>query len=853
MKVEKTDKNTEETTKVRISVRTLVEFLMRSGDLVKGKSALADRNAMQAGSRAHRRLQGRRGASYRAEVPLSREFPYPGDEKCRPEVPMPCPPFTLVIEGRADGVDEKNDTVTIEEIKGIYRNPDELENPEPVHLAQAKCYAAIYGEQNHLDTIRIRMTYVSLEDYKTHAFHSTWDVSELCKWFFDLAAEAIQWARLQVRWERIRNASANGMEFPFPYRKGQKEMTAAVYQTIRRDGQLFVQAPTGIGKTMSALFPAVHALTHGTGEKIFYLTAKTVARTVAEEAFSILRQKGLSIRSLTVTAKEKICAGSEVNCSPDVCPRAKGHFDRVNDALMDLLRSSDDFTRERILAQSEKFCVCPYELQLDLSEFADCVICDYNYVFDPDAKIGRYFGDTAGKGKVVLLIDEAHNLIDRGRDMYSAALSKENVLGIRKILSGRDDPKIKKITAALTAVNKELRKLKKECENRDGTGLLAGSRWELLDSIGKLAVPLMNLAGLTEEFLTGKAAAEAPEELTDFYFSLQSFLNRYDEYGDCDRIVAVCPPGGGFAVRIMCMNPASRLQRILDKCKSTIFFSATLFPIRYYERLLTTKEDSYSIYIPSPFDPSNRLVAVASDVSSRYSRRGPDEYGKIAAYIDDAVSSRSGNYLIFFPSYRMMEEVLSVYLKRKNLPPGSGDEGGYMTAESAGLRVFAQCPGMTEQMREQFLAEFSENRGTLAAFSVMGGIFAEGIDLTGKKLIGAVIVGNGLPKVSWEREILRRFADENGRNGFDLAYLYPGMNKVLQAAGRVIRTAEDIGVILLLDERFLKRESLALMPREWNDLVVVNQNTVRRHLEDFWKRQASESERGTEKNSDRKT
>ncbi len=834
MRAEEPEKNSVDGTAVRISVRTLVEFLLRSGDLEKGKSALADRSAMQAGSRAHRKIQGRRGASYRAEVPLIWEFTYPGDGAEVGDGFPPCPPFSLVIEGRADGVEEKNGAVTIEEIKGIFQNPDDLEEPAALHLAQAKCYAAIFGEQNHLDQIRICMTYVSLEDYRTRPFYSSWDVKELCGWFENLAGEAMKWARLKVRWEMIRNNSASGMEFPFPYRAGQRDMTAAVYQTIRQGRQLFVQAPTGIGKTMSAVFPAVHALCRGTGEKIFYLTAKTVAGTVAEEAFSILRREGLSIRSLTVTAKEKICVAPEVNCSPDVCPRAKGHYDRAGDALMDLLLSPGDFSRGRILAQSEKYCVCPYELQIDLSEFADCVICDYNYVFDPDAKISRYFGDTAGKGKALLLVDEAHNLVDRGRDMYSAVLEKERVLEIRRLISGRDEAPLKKIASALLAVNRQMVKQKKHCESSEKAENLAGSRCETMDSIGELAVPLMNLAGLLEEYLTGKPAAGLEEKLTDFYFRMRTFLNRYDEIGDCDRIVAVRAPDGGFALRIACMNPAPRLQRVLDKCRSAVFFSATLFPIRYYEELLTTKEDSYSIYIPSPFDRSKRLVAVGGDVSSRYKRRGPAEYEKIAGYIDAAVRAHRGNYLIFFPSYQMMREVLAVFLESRGLSEEAAEDGGYAQAGNDTLRVIAQLPGMSEESRGRFLLEFSEDTGTLAAFCVMGGMFAEGIDLTGEKLIGAVVIGTGLPGVSAEREILRKYCDETEKKGFDFAYRYPGMNKVLQAAGRVIRTAEDTGVILLLDERFLQKESLALFPREWNDLVVVDQKSVRDVLEKFW-------------------
>lgn len=838
MKPEEPGKKSEEMAEVRISVRTLVEFLLRSGDLVKGRSALADRGAMQAGSRAHRRIQGRRGASYRAEVPLLEQFDYPGDGDAQDGF-LPCPPFRLVIEGRADGIDEKENETVVEEIKGIYQNPDDLEGPVPVHLAQAKCYAAIFGKQNHLDTIRIRMTYCSLEDDTTRSFCSVWNSKELWNWFAALADQYMQWARMKVRWNRIRNRSAAGLEFPFPYRAGQRDMTAAVYQTIRQGRQLFVQAPTGIGKTMSAVFPAVHALSRGMGEKLFYLTAKTVARTVAEEAFAILKNNGLSVRSLTVTAKEKLCVMPEVNCSPESCPRARGHFDRVNEALMDLLLTADDFSRENILAQSGKFSVCPYELQLDLAEFADCVICDYNYVFDPDAKISRYFGETAGKGKALLLVDEAHNLADRGREMYSASLGKEEILAVRRLIAGEKSAQLKKISAALTACNRSMLKLKKTCAASGDAEELFGSRCMRMESIGDLLIPFLNLAGLLEEYLTGKPQADTEEALTEFYFTLRSFLARYEELGDGDRIYAILSGDGRFSVRIACMNPAPRLQKILDKCRSAVFFSATLFPIRYYEELLTTRTDSYRIYIPSPFDRKKRLIAVGGDVSTRYKQRGPAEYMKIAGYIDAVTGTRRGNYLIFFPSYRMMEEVLELFLSGRGMSGEEAENGGdgYRVYDSDDLRVIAQRPGMSEENRGRFLSEFSGGGGTMAAFCVMGGIFAEGIDLAGEKLIGAVIVGTGLPQISAEREILRRYYDENGRDGFDFAYRYPGMNKVLQSAGRVIRTDEDTGVILLLDGRFLQRESLALLPREWNDLVVVDERSVKPCLEDFWKKQ----------------
>lgn len=827
---------------VKISVRSLVEFLLRKGDLEKGRGGIADKEAMQAGSRVHRKIQGGRGTGYRAEVPLKESFPDPYSS----EEDSSCPPFTLQIEGRADGIEEKEGRTAIEEIKGVFLDVNEMEEPSAVHLAQAKCYAAIYGKQRKLKTIFVRMTYANLENGDTRAFHFTYETDSLRQWFENLAYSYMKWAKLIVLHEGKRNRSVGCLKFPFPYREGQKKMTAAVWQAILKEKQIFVQAPTGTGKTMSSLFPAVQGVGRGMAEKIFYLTSRTIGRTVAEEAFSILRKQGLEFYSLTITAREKICVCDEVNCSPEYCPRAAGHFDRINDALYDILTGDGRFDREEVQKAAEKWNVCPYELQLDLTDFMDGVICDYNYVFDPNAKLGRYFGDSARKGACILLADEAHDLVDRGRDMFSAELHKEEILRIRRMLSKKPGAGTKKITAALSACNQAMRTLKKQCEtDADAVRVYEERCLECRDA-GNLAAPLMNLDAALEDYLTDAGRGRIPSgeedvltELQQFFFGVRTFVNCFLEMDPDVMILSKIAPDGGFSVKISCMNPASRLQASLDKCRSVVFFSATLLPIRYYDRLLTTKEDSYRIYLPSPFCPSHRLIAVGRDVSSRFKRRGPKEYGRMVRYIDAVLSGRKGNYIVFFPSYRMMEDVLDVFLECHGLeeddPEDDIGEDGYLGFESPGLRLIVQTAGMREKNRESFLREFSEeSRRTLAAFCVMGGIFAEGIDLTGERLIGAIVVGTGLPQVSAERELVKQYYDRTGENGFDFAYRYPGMNKVLQASGRVIRTETDRGIILLLDERFLQKEYLALLPREWSDLKVTDSDHIAGLIGDFW-------------------
>ena len=787
--------------KIRISVRSLVEFILRSGDLDNRKSASADREAMQKGSRLHRKIQKQMGASYRAEVPLSIEKEYED--------------FFLVVEGRADGIIEEPELVVIDEIKGVYMELKYLEKPILVHVAQAKCYAYIYAQQKKKQRMGIQMTYANLESEEIKQFQEEYSFEELETWFTDLIASYYKWAEFQYRWRIRRNESMENMEFPFPYRKDQRKVVLSVYQTIRRKKGLFVQAPTGVGKTMSVVYPAVRAVGQGFGEKIFYLTAKTITRTVAEEAFGILREKGLCCKVITLTAKEKMCICQEPDCNPVSCPRASGHYDRVNDAVFDLLVHSETFDRDTIQQKAEEWNVCPFEMCLDLSMWADAVICDYNYVFDPNVHLRRFFGDGV-KGEYIFLIDEAHNLVDRGRQMYSAAIFKEHVLAAKKLVKSYS----KKLERCLEKVNKRMLAYKRECES-----------YEILSSVGDLAMALMTLMGELELFLEErrKGLAETAVEqvplkdedgkaLLEFYFEVRDFLNIYELLDENYVIYSELDEENQFRVQLYCFNPAQNLHNCMSKGVGRIYFSATLLPIQYYKKLLSAEPLDYETYAESPFEEKNKLLLVGGDVSSRYTRRGYGEYRKIAEYIAKLVSAKKGNYLAFFPSYKLMQDVFQIYRDEYDRPD---------------VDWIIQTPSMHEEEREIFLENFeTENPNTLIGFCIMGGIFSEGIDLIGKKLIGAVIVGTGIPQISNEREILKDYYKESG---FDYAYRFPGMNKVLQAGGRVIRSKEDRGVILLLDDRFLEPEYLQLFPMEWKWYQPCHLGNVMQCLDVFWK------------------
>ena len=775
---------------VRISVRNLVEFVLRSGDIDNRHSAGAQKEAMLAGGRIHRKIQKRMGANYRAEVPL--KFSVEDDEQ----------EITLLVEGRADGIMEEDGIVTIDEIKGMYMDVSRLEEPIMIHLAQAMCYGYFYCCDKALDGIRLQITYANLDTEEIKRFHVDRSKEELEQWFRCVVHEYFKWARYQYHHELVRNDSMRGLEFPFPYRDGQRDLVVSVYKTIARRKKLFIQAPTGIGKTLSTVFPSVKAIGEGKGEKLFYLTAKTITRTVAEEALKILRSKGLVFSSVTITAKEKLCPLEKMECNPDACPYAKGHFDRVNEAVFDILHMEQEMTREKILEYAEKYQVCPFEFCLDISNWTDGIICDYNYVFDPNVRLKRYFAD-GNKGEYVFLIDEAHNLVSRAREMYSASIVKEDVLEVKRIIKGKS----LKLEKQLDKFNQILLNMKRECEE-----------WEICEDITGLAASIMSVFTEMETFMEDFSEFEGRDTVLDFYFCLRDFLNVYEQLDDHYRIYAEHIGTSCFRMRMLCVNPARILSQCMGQGCSTVLFSATLLPIKYYKTLLSGNEDDYAVYANSPFQEEKRLLMVAADVSSRYTRRTESEYRKVAEYIRTVAAGRRGNYMVFFPSYQYMTEMEAIF---EEMP---------LEAD-----LIVQGQGMGESDRKEFLEEFEREREhSLVAFCVIGGVFSEGIDLKEERLIGVIIVGTGLPMVCVEQEILKGYFDETEERGFDFAYQYPGMNKVLQAAGRVIRTHEDEGVILLLDDRFLRRDYLELFPREWEHYHLVNRNNVSQCIADFW-------------------
>ena len=774
---------------VRISVRNLVEFILRNGDLVSG-SGTSDKEAMLKGSRLHRKIQKQMGSHYQPEVSLKKDTEYAD--------------LILRVEGRADGIFLQDEQFCIDEIKGVYKKLELMEEPVLVHRAQALCYAWIYLDAHDLEKIDIQMTYAHLDTEVIKRFRETLTRAELKQWYEELTDSYHKWLAYQIEWRKKRNESMENLEFPFEYRKGQREMVSGIYHAISKKEQIFIQAPTGVGKTMSAVFPAVRAIGQGMAETVFYLTARTITRTVAQDAFEILRDRGLLFKVITITAKEKLCFCDKLECDPEKCPYAKGHYDRINDAVYELWTTEQSFDRETLLRHAQKWQVCPFEMSLDLAIWMDGVICDYNYVFDPNVCLKRFFGENVS-GNYLFLIDEAHNLVDRGREMYSASICLNDVIETRKFVK----PYSQKLWKKLGKVKKQMEELRQNC-----------GEWKVQENAGVLPISLLSVQGELDQLLEESPTQEVVDGILDFYFEVRDFLNISELVDDNYVVYTAFDENGRFYMKLFCVNPAENLQKCLDKGNSTVFFSATLLPLQYYRKMLSTRSENFGMYVESPFEQKKRCLMICRDVSSKYTRRGYEEYRKIAEYIARMSWQKKGNYMVFFPSYRLMEDVYQVYQDEFSV---------------SWVRCISQHASMTELEREEFLEEFTEEtEETLVGFCVMGGIFSEGIDLIGDRLIGAAVVGTGLPQVNCEREILKGYYDEKGEQGFDYAYRYPGMNKVLQAAGRVIRTKEDTGAILLMDERFLNRDYRNLFPREWNDACTCTLGNVEKHLQAFW-------------------
>ncbi len=750
------------------------------------------------GIRAHRKIQRSRPEGYEAEVSVSHTV-----ETDR---------FTLTVGGRIDGVFRENGRTVVEEIKTTGGDvdlftPDRFgEERHPLHWAQAKVYAWFYVLRSELDAVDVQLTYHHLDGGKTLEFRRSFGRADLEAFFADLMDRYLFWAGMAADWAGERDRAARKLAFPFPgFRTGQRKMAVAVYRAVRDGGQLLVQAPTGIGKTLAALFPAVKALGEGVRGKIFYLTARTTGRIAAEKALAELRSGGLRIKSLTLTAKEKVCPAPEAACAPEECPGARGYFDRLDDAVREIFQR-DAWDRAAVAATAETFGICPFAFSLELSLWADCVVCDYNYAFDPRVHLRRFFAE--GEGPHILLVDEAHNLVDRSREMFSAELRRQPFRELRKA--------VKKEIPGLSAALGEIDRWMAEALKR-GSGE-APSRSEP-EAPEALYPHLRRVVSLAEKWLV-RHPGPAPfrEALLDLYFAAGGFLRVAEAY---DGRYATCydRQGRDLRVKLFCIDPSPRLGEALGRGGAAVLFSATLTPGEYFKKIFGCGPSAGYLTLPSPFPPQNLGVFFSDRVSTLFRDR-ERTVPHVAGALRALAAGRPGNYLFFFPAYAYMAMVHGAFLEGTN-----------------GEEILVQRPEMSEEEREAFLRRFDRppaGADTLIGFAVMGGIFGEGIDLVGDRLSGAAVVGVGLPGVCTERELIRDHFDRERRAGFDFAYRFPGINRVLQAAGRVIRSETDRGVVLFIDRRFGDRRYAVLLPEEWRPRTARDPVRLGDDLKTFW-------------------
>lgn len=790
---------------VSISVHDLLEYIQPTGDL--GVNAFSPSRAVE-GTKGHSAVrnamedilstENAAEATYRSEVPISFE----AEGKY----------IILNVSGRIDGILNDASGITLHEIKTTTLPLELIEHDyNPLHWAQVKCYGYMFAAQYGLDYIVLRLTYYQLDERTEKSFTDIYSIDALEEFFMPLIKECLSWQDIILGWRKVRDESISKLDFPYAeYRSGQNELIDSIYDAINKGDILFAQAPTGIGKTIAALYPSVKALGNGLVTKIFYLTARTTTRDLAAKALDDMRSKGLSTKSVMITAKEKICFYSVKDCSPDTCEYAANYYGKIKGAIADALEI-DCLDRAAIEKYSRLHKVCPFELSLDLSLWCDVIICDYNYLFDPRVYLRRFFSQ---RGNYCFLIDEAHNLADRARDMFSSQLSKGTFFGIKRDIKS-EVPDL--YEAANQLYKCFLDTARKISENEGEQKNFYSVHRKKPDDIYRL---LERFTNKIDSWLSRNLSVSFMEELLEIYFNCLNFMKILELY-DENYVTCYDKTSRDFYIKLFCADPSKLLRSTMSKGRASILFSATLSPPDYFKNILGGGSDSRMVTLPSPFPEENLCVYIDDTISTKYRMRQLS-YGRIADEILVTVNAKIGNYIVFFPSFEYLNEVYYKFMGIK-----------------AGIRTIYQTPGMTESARQQFLDEFdSFGETSLVGFAVMGGIFGEGIDLTGDRLSGAIIIGVGLPQICNERNIIRRQFDENSSSGFEYAYIYPGINRVLQAAGRVIRTENDMGVVVLIDERFSYHNYRELLPSEWNPIPRASEGYLLSDvLCDFWSRQ----------------
>ena len=759
---------------IELSVHQLVDFLLRTGDI---DSRVFNRSSQTEGSRLHSVYQSKQGKNYISEYPLKQLFVIDDIE--------------ITLQGRADGIIKKSEKeYVIDEIKTTVIDLKEFREENLAwHLGQAKCYAYMFAHALGLEYIGVKLTYIrqgkESEKLIDEYYYST---IELENDIHDLLEQYLEFNQIILRLNEERNKSIATLEFPYDkYRDGQKEMTKYVYGAIKNKEKLFIEAPTGIGKTMSTIFPSVKYLAEDEKSKIFYLTAKATGKENAHKALEVLKEKGLSITDIVITSKEKICFCKGKACNPDECPYTIGYYNKIKNIIKESITRYDDFDYDTICHIANKHSVCPFELELDLSLFCDVIVCDYNYVYDPTAYMKRYFDEDSSH--YLILVDEAHNLVDRSKDMYSASL---DLSSLKRAKQGQRKITRRKIKTALARLSLIFDKYDSMCEFGETR----------IDDLEEEEYKAINKFITTYQEVNKERSKDISKELTDFYIDVNKFMKISELYSE-KYLFYVSKTEDNIVIKLFCMDASKFLSSIYSRVNSTVLFSATLTPISYYVDVLGgNKDNSPTLILDSPFPKENLKLIIAPKISTRYKNR-EKTYGEVAKYILSFINAKKGNYFVYLPSYEYLDRLMEVL----EFPED--------------VIVYTQNRDMTEKEKDEFISHFKKkNNKTVIALAIIGGAFGEGIDLVGDSLIGVIIVGIGLPKINYESNQIVEYYKDSEVNGFNYAYTYPGMNKVMQAVGRLIRSEKDRGAALLIDERYLWNDYRVLFKKEWDNYEV---------------------------------
>ena len=719
----------------------------------------------------------------------------------------------IKVVGTAQGILLENGSVTLDYIVRAGNLPDEGETwTVPV---RQRCLAYMLAAAKELTNIRVRKITVTAKGECAHET-VTYSIASLTDEYTGILSRALPYIENCIEQNREIKPRAAELAFPYPeIREGQEEFMRECFRDIMHGKRLFIQAPTGIGKTISTMYPAVRALGRGKCDKVFYLTAKSSTRREAFAAAKRLFEAGAPLRTIILSAKEQMCPieGCNYRTCKHHCPRSTAHT-KIMLAISELLTHQNGYTSALIKRSAEKYGVCPYELSLDLSEFCSIVICDYNYVYNPAVKLRRYFVEN--NGKYVLLVDEAHNLVDRARDMFSCELHNSSFDQVLHILP-EGEPlhgKIKKATTVFAIAKRYCRDTMQK--NAEGADCGYYYSKEALDDLNSV---LADLSNTVEKWLKTHTYDALYDAIEAFYGELRSYVATAELY-DKGFVTYLTVLGNEITLKQLCLDPSHQLEDCNAGAEAAIMFSATLTPPEYFAQTLGGGKQAVSVNFPSPFPHENLCVTVAEGISTKYEDRDKS-IKKTAAYIAASVCSKVGNYIVYFPSYSYMEKVAEAF-----------------SAKYPDVPVLMQKRGMTQEQKEQFLDAFkSDSQSMLIGFCVLGGSFSEGVDLPGGRLIGSIIVGVGIPGISDERNIIRDYYAEQNGMGYEYAYVYPGMNHVLQAAGRVIRTDTDRGIVVLLDQRYAEPRYTELFPPHWEGVRFASDaQSLAKFISEFWNR-----------------